>query len=376
VIWWRFEVIETGFVQGGNGAVFVIDLTEDYIKLRMSVVFAVMALFSQFECACEVGKISGSIEPAMGCREERSMERGSNYGVSTKISFFSIVALCGALFYLPQARAARIEVIKDRFEMETHSRIYYQVNGYRADLIAEDQDRYSGSLYDMPASPGGWGQQFQLGSWTEYYYTDPMFHDGVEYRFPDTPAGSVPGPSRLGADGNSRTTITLGPDDTDPTIYMTFDQGLYGYNQDPYLEAVNGYYDWWAEGTIELEWTFRVIGEGAWLEIGSQLARFMPYVDYEVVLHDWGGGSPVWLGGDNFGLEDSHLYTLSIYTYVGTAGDPDPDGTVDLYFRNAELAYVAEPSTISLMLLGMTGMIASRRRVMSGVKSLVGCKEE
>jgi hypothetical protein len=102
VIWWRFEVIETGFVQGGNGAVFVIDLTEDYIKLRMSVVFAVMALFSQFECACEVGKISGSIEPAMGCREERSMERGSNYGVSTKISFFRSLRFVGRFFTCPR----------------------------------------------------------------------------------------------------------------------------------------------------------------------------------------------------------------------------------------------------------------------------------
>ncbi|MBA1332848.1 hypothetical protein QQ73_17835, partial [Candidatus Endoriftia persephone str. Guaymas] len=74
------------------------------------------------------------------------MEKDGNHGVSAKTRFFSVVALLCALLYLPQAGAARIEVIKDQIEIDTRAQLFYWVDGARTDLIAEDTDRYRGSI--------------------------------------------------------------------------------------------------------------------------------------------------------------------------------------------------------------------------------------
>jgi hypothetical protein len=293
------------------------------------------------------------------------MEAKDNLGMCTKV--LSLGAALFTLGYLPQAGAARIEVIKDQIEIDTRAQLFYWVDGARTDLIAEDTDRYRGSIHALQEAGV---DEFELGSWTEYHYTNPMTYNGIEYVVP----GMSPGP-HLGADRNSRATVEYYFDRINPSIELIYEISGWSYNQDPYLDAVSGYYDWWSEGSIKLDWTFQVIGEDASLDVWSRIFDFFPDVYSEFSLYDLTLGSHV-SGGisgggswydrrlrGSYDLQNGHTYALSSYSHVGSGGqDPDPDAIVNLYFNNANIAYVAEPSSLSLMLLGMVGMVWSAVR--------------
>ncbi|MBA1331329.1 hypothetical protein QQ73_09245, partial [Candidatus Endoriftia persephone str. Guaymas] len=55
----------------------------------------------------------------------------------------------------------------------------------------------------------------------------------------------------------------------------------------------SGYYDWWSEGSIKLDWTFQVTGEDASLDVWSRIFDFFPDVYSEFSLYDLTLGSHV-----------------------------------------------------------------------------------